>query len=75
MRRREKREGGVREASRSWKWSAMSPVAKQSSWHHSGKLLVICGLDKSCFLVVVETKGRLKWTESRIRGEEEKAGS
>lgn len=75
MRRRRKGESSVRKASRSWKWSATSPAAKQSSRHDSGKILVICDLEKSCFLFVVETKGQLKWRESRRGGEEEQAQS
>lgn len=75
MRRRRKGESSVRKASRSWKWSTTSPTAKQSSRRDSGKMLVICDLEKSWFLFVAETKGQLKWRESRRGGEEEKAWS
>lgn len=39
----------------------------------SGEMPVTCDVGKSCFLSVVETKGQLKWMESRMGGKEEKA--
>lgn len=50
-------------------------ASKNSSRCNSGEMPVICDVDESCSLSVVETKDRLKWTESTRGGKEEKAVS